>query len=60
MEVDKKDEGNDLLNRVAENTSLPQYILERMKKLESGPPNGWRSEPPPRNMRTPARNILRT
>lgn len=31
-----------------------------MRKTEVGPPNAWRSEPPPRNVRAPARNVIRT
>lgn len=59
-EVDNEDEGNYIVNIVAENTSLPPYFIERMKKTESGPPNSWKSEPPHRKKRTPTRNILRT
>lgn len=44
---------------------LPQngeehFYLERMKKKEIGPPNAWSSKEPTRNVRTPARNIIRT
>lgn len=59
-EEDNEDEGNYIVNEVAENTRLPPYFIERMKKTESGSPNSWKSEPPPRKVRTPTRNILRT
>jgi hypothetical protein len=60
MEVDNQEHGSELLNAVAENTPLPPYFLERMKKTEKGPPNAWNSKHPPRNVRTPQRNIIRT
>lgn len=39
---------------------LPDYFFERTKKTEAGPPNAWTSMQPPRQVRTPARNIIRT
>lgn len=39
---------------------FPEYFIERMKKTEAGPPNAWKSNPPPIQVRTPARNIIRT
>lgn len=49
---------NVIVNAVAPDTPLPRYFLERMRKSEQGPPNAWRSTHPPRNVRTPARNII--
>ncbi|XP_054746656.1 piggyBac transposable element-derived protein 3-like [Anastrepha obliqua] len=52
---------DNIINAVAEGIDhLPEYFLERMKKNETGPPNAWKSDPPPRNVRTPARNIILT
>lgn len=48
-----------IINAVAPDVPLPTYFLERMRKKEQGPPNAWTSKHPPRNVRTPARNILR-
>ncbi|XP_054290049.1 piggyBac transposable element-derived protein 3-like [Macrosteles quadrilineatus] len=61
MLVDDVDVGESsvIINAVAPDVPLPKYFLERMRKKEQGPPNGWTSKHPPRNVRTPARNILR-
>lgn len=45
---------------IAENNNLPGYFIERMKKTEQGPANAWQSEAPQHQVRTPARNIIRT
>uniref|UniRef100_A0A1B6LUY7 PiggyBac transposable element-derived protein domain-containing protein n=1 Tax=Graphocephala atropunctata TaxID=36148 RepID=A0A1B6LUY7_9HEMI len=47
-------------NMVAEDFPLPKCFIERLRKNEVGPPNAWNSAPPPTNVRTPARNIIRT
>lgn len=60
MEIDNQEDENEILNAVAENALLPSYFIERMKKTECGPPNAWKSEPPPRNVRTAERNLIRT
>lgn len=39
---------------------VPEFFIERSKKTEAGPPNAWSSNPPPVQVRTPARNIVRT
>lgn len=44
---------------MAPNVPVPKYFVERMNKKDQGPPNAWTSKHPPRNVRTPARNILR-
>lgn len=36
------------------------FFVKRMKKTEKSAPNAWSNKPPPRNLRTPARNIIRT
>lgn len=48
-----------VVNAVAPDIPMPQFFLERMRKTEQGPPNAWNSIHPPRNVRTPARNIIR-
>lgn len=58
MDVVNEDENEELIAN--ENTPLPPFFLERMKKSEFGPPNAWVSKHPPRNVRTPQRNIIRT
>lgn len=40
--------------------SLPEFFCERTTKTKAGPPNAWRSAPPPVQVRTPGRNIIRT
>lgn len=35
------------------------FFIERTKKTELIVPNAWTNKPPPRNVRTPARNIIR-
>lgn len=57
--ADLLDEGNntDIINAVAEGVDLPEYFLERLGKKEIGPSNAWKSKPPPRNVRIPARNL---
>lgn len=37
----------------------PEYLFSRLKKGEFGPPYCWTTKEPPRNVRTPARNIIR-
>jgi len=41
---------NPITNVIAENVPLPPYFIEKMRKNELGPPNGWKSKPPPRNV----------
>lgn len=48
-----------MVNAVAEGVPMPTHFLERMRTKEQGPPNAWSSKPPPRNVRTPGRNIIR-
>lgn len=38
---------------------LPKYIFGRLRKNEYGPPYYWTTEEPRRDVRTPARNIVR-
>lgn len=38
---------------------LPTYVFGRMRKNEQGPPFCWSTVEPPRNVRTPARNLIR-
>lgn len=46
-------------NSLGGNIPMPPYFLERLPKKQYGPPNAWKSDPPVRNVRTPARNIVR-
>lgn len=39
---------------------IPEYLMERIKKTEAGPPYAWKSNQPPIQVRTPLRNIIRT
>ena len=59
MLEDDEAESSNIINAVALDVPMPTYFLERMRKKEQGPPNAWTSKPPPRNVRTPARNIIR-
>lgn len=42
------------------NEDLPEVFEERLRKLDYGPPGFWYSAHRPTNVRTPARNIIRT
>lgn len=66
---DDSEDDDDLLNQEVAianppqgnlQVDLPEFFIERRKKTEAGPPNAWRSKPPPVQVRTPARNIIRT
>lgn len=59
LEGGEDSENINIRNMVADNVPLPQLFLERMRKNKVGPPNAWKSAPPPTNVRTSARNILR-
>lgn len=58
MLEDQGQVGLDIVNSLGENIPIPPFFLERQPKQQYGPPNAWKSEPPARNVRTPARNII--
>lgn len=58
--LEDQGEATNIINAVAVNVPMPPFFIERQRKTESGPPNAWKSDPPPRNVRAPARNIIRT
>lgn len=65
-EEDDSSESDEDLDRELDNHSdeyhqgrLPPYVFGRLRKNEAGPPYYWTTKEPSRNVRTPARNIIR-
>lgn len=59
MDIDSQD-GSQVLNAVAEDTTFLLYFLERIQKAERGPPNAWKSKNPPRDVKTQRENVIPT